>query len=60
MLTAELLAFFDACVATALWSDCIAEGEKRTKIASHIQTLVDEHKTKTALKNREALFEALH
>ena len=59
MLTPDLLAFFDACVATAQWSDCIAEGEKRTCIAACISRLVEEHELDTAADNRDSLFAAL-
>ena len=59
MLTPDLLAFFDACIATAPWSDCIAEGEKRTCIAACISRLVEEHELETAANNRDSLFAAL-
>ena len=59
ILSGELLAFFDACVATAPWSDSIAEGEKRTKIASSIQGLVEEHNSNSVTAYRLSLFEAL-
>jgi len=59
MLTPDLLAFFDACVATAPWSDCILEGEKRTGIAARMPRLVEEHELDTAANNRDSLFAAL-
>ena len=54
----QLLAFFDACVATTPWHNNVQISKKKTEITKGIEELVREHNSDVAVNNQMSIFEA--